>query len=355
MEQEKTAADKESLISRRHRVKQIKVTIIVLIVVFLILPTILCIIMFFKVQSLQKQIDMLMIERYGKTYNGLFEKNHESIAHAAVVQYNTSKSAKDILNENNKKQNTNMEEPNDISKESTVKSRNTIENNQSNGKKSGKDNLLEKKYIFDNSKTVYLTFDDGPSKYTADILDLLDTYNVKATFFVIGKTDKYSIEMYKRIIEGGHSLGIHSYSHDYDKIYNSLEDFEKDFTKLSDLLYDITGYIPYLYRFPGGSGNSVGKVDIQELIQFLDKESVIYFDWNVVNGDATGVEYSPEELYTNAMDGIKIHNTSIVLMHDTDTKENTVKSLEPILKTLTEQGINVLPITDEVTPIKQVK
>ncbi len=395
MEQEKTAADKESLISRRHRVRQIKVTIIVLIVVFLILPTILCIIMFFKVQSLQKQIDMLMIERYGKTYNGLFEKNHESIAHAAVVQYNTSKSAKDILNENNKeqlddtnkeketddinkkamtsetktleskvsdkntqeikKQNTNMEEPNDISKESAGKSGNTIENNQANGKKSEKDNLLEKKYIFDNSKTVYLTFDDGPSKYTADILDLLDTYNVKATFFVIGKTDKYSIEMYKRIIEGGHSLGIHSYSHDYDKIYNSLEDFEKDFTKLSDLLYDITGYIPYLYRFPGGSGNSVGKVDIQELIQFLDKESVIYFDWNVVNGDATGVEYSPEELYTNAMDGIKIHNTSIVLMHDTDTKENTVKSLEPILKTLTEQGINVLPITDEVTPIKQVK
>jgi peptidoglycan/xylan/chitin deacetylase (PgdA/CDA1 family) len=359
LEQENPTAEKESLVSRNNRVKRIKITIIVLIVIFLFLPTILCIIMFFKVQSLQKQIDVLMIERYGVTYNELFEKNHESIAHAAVVQYNTSSSVNYTLDEAVKASKGNQEETKKTSNVSNMISGNPLENKPVNEKVSEKVSekvyLSEKKYIFDSSKTVYLTFDDGPSKYTADILDMLDTYNVKATFFVIGKKDKHSKEMYKRIVEEGHSLGIHSFSHAYDKIYNSLEDFEKDFTKLSDLLYDTTGYIPYLYRFPGGSGNSVSKVDIQELIQFLDNESIVYFDWNVVNGDATGIEYSPEELYRNVMNGIKLHNTSIVLMHDTNTKGNTVKSLESILKTLTEQNVNVLPLTVDVTPIKQVK
>lgn len=355
LEQEKPTAEKESLVSRHNRVKRIKITIIVLIVIFLILPTILCIIMFFKVQSLQKQIDVLMIERYGVTYNELFEKSHEGVAHAAVVQYNTSSGTNYTLDEDVKDSNTKQEEAKETSNEPNVMSGNSLEIKSGNEKESEKVNLSEEKYIFDSSKTVYLTFDDGPSKYTADILDMLDTYNVKATFFVIGKTDKHSKEMYKRIVEEGHSLAIHSYSHAYDKIYNSLEDFEKDFTKISDLLYDTTGYIPCLYRFPGGSGNSVSKVDIQELIQFLENESIVYFDWNVVNGDATGVEYSPEELYSNVMNGIKIHNTSIVLMHDTDTKGNTVKSLESILKTLTEQNVNILPLTVDVTPIKQVK
>ncbi|WP_313129109.1 polysaccharide deacetylase family protein [Anaerocolumna sp.] len=385
LEQDKPAADKEALVSRHNRVKQIKITIIVLIIVFLILPTILCIIMFFKIQSLQKQVDMLMIERYGATYGKLFEKNHESVAHAAVVKYNNSIGKDNTLDKNKESQivnankeneavntetkkpdiensekqvlNTNLSESEDLSNESERKSEESLENDPITEKKTEKEdlNLSKEGYIFDSSKTVYLTFDDGPSKYTADILDMLDTYNVKATFFVIGKTDKHSREMYKRIIDEGHSLGMHSYSHVYDEIYNSLEDFEKDFTKLSDLLYDTTGYIPSLYRFPGGSGNSVSKVDIQELIRFLKEKSIIYFDWNVVNGDATGIDYSPEELYRSVMEGVKIHNRSIVLMHDTDTKENTIKSLESILKTLTEQDVNILPLTDDVTPIRQVK
>jgi peptidoglycan/xylan/chitin deacetylase (PgdA/CDA1 family) len=385
LEQGKPAADKEALVSRHNRVKRIKITIIVLIIVFLILPTILCIIMFFKIQSLQKQVDVLMVERYGVTYRDLFEKNHESVAHAAVVKYNNSIGTDNTLDKNKESQivnankeneavntetkkpdiensekqvlNTDLSESEDLSNESEKKSEESLENDLVTEKKTEKEdlNLSKEGYIFDSSKTVYLTFDDGPSKYTADILDMLDTYNVKATFFVIGKTDKHSREMYKRIIDEGHSLGMHSYSHVYDEIYNSLEDFEKDFTKLSDLLYDTTGYIPSLYRFPGGSGNSVSKVDIQELIRFLKEESVVYFDWNVVNGDATGIDYSPEELYRSVMEGVKIHNRSIVLMHDTDTKENTIKSLESILKTLTEQDVNILPLTDDVTPIRQVK
>ncbi|MBU5331556.1 polysaccharide deacetylase [Anaerocolumna aminovalerica] len=412
LEQEKTSADKVSLVSRHNRVKRIKATIIVLIIVFLLLPTILCIIMFFKMRSLQKQIDVLMIERYGVTYHELFEKNNESIAHAAVVKYNNSIGTDNALDKNDESQtgdnntedetvntetkkpdienpekrvhNTDLSEPESFSGETeetsdeskdisdewkessdewkditdeSQESEESLESAPVTEKKAEKEDLdLSKEgYTFESSKTVYLTFDDGPSKYTSDILDMLDTYNVKATFFVIGKTDKHSKEMYKRIIDDGHSLGIHSYSHVYDKVYNSLEDFEKDFTKLSDLLYDTTGYIPSLYRFPGGSGNSVSKVDIHELIRFLKEKSVVYFDWNVVNGDATGIDYSPEELYSNVMEGIKIHNTSIVLMHDTDTKENTIKSLESILKTLTEQDVNILPLTDDVTPIRQVK
>jgi len=204
-------------------------------------------------------------------------------------------------------------------------------------------------------KKVYLTFDDGPSIYTEDILKILDKYGVKATFFVIGKTDDHSIRMYKRIVDEGHSLGLHSYSHDYNIIYNSLADFKKDFTKLRNLLYDSTGYRVDIFRFPGGSSNPAGKKTVSAIIDYLNEESIVYFDWNVVNGDATGKELTASELYSNVMEGVKLHTRSIVLMHDTGTKKSTVESLNRLLKELTENGAQLLPLNDEVTPIQQVK
>ena len=82
--------------------------------------------------------------------------------------------------------------------------------------------------ILDTDKVVYLTFDDGPSTGTEEILTILRQYNVKATFFVVGKEDEYSMEMYEKIVEEGHTLGMHSYSHQYSTIYQSVEDFAKD-------------------------------------------------------------------------------------------------------------------------------
>lgn len=228
---------------------------------------------------------------------------------------------------------------------------------QASVKESGAD--TEKASDTDNGiykgKKVYLTFDDGPSVLTDEILDTLADYNVKATFFVIGKTDTASKNLYKRIVDEGHTLGMHSYSHKYSKIYNSLEDFDKDFTKLWKLLYDTTGYKPSIYRFPGGSENLVNKNGMDEFIRYLNDKSFVYFDWNVVNGDATGVNYTEEQLIDNVLKGVAAKRTSIVLMHDAQSKVKTVESLPELLEKLISGGAEVLPLDKDVSPIQMIK
>lgn len=205
-------------------------------------------------------------------------------------------------------------------------------------------------------KKVYLTFDDGPSKNTDDLLDLLAEYDVKATFFVIGHEGEEYSRLYQRMANEGHSIGMHSYSHDYGKIYKSVEDFEKDFTKISDLLYDTIGYVPDLYRFPGGSSNSKCKaLTIQPFISFLLEKDIRYFDWNVENGDATGKSYTVEELAQNLLDGVAKKTTSVVLCHDTNAKGKTLESMKIVLPALIEKGAQVLPITADTPIIRHVK
>ena len=110
-----------------------------------------------------------------------------------------------------------------------------------------------------NQKKVYLTFDDGPSDHTAQILDILKKHKVKATFFVVGKETEYAKKMYQRIVLEGHTLAMHSYSHNYDQIYANVGAFSKDLMKLQKYLYDLTDVKPYIYRFPGGSSNHCAK------------------------------------------------------------------------------------------------
>ena len=205
-------------------------------------------------------------------------------------------------------------------------------------------------------KKVYITFDDGPSKNTDALLDLLNEYNAKVTFFVIGHEGEENKRLYKRIVEEGHSIGMHSYSHDYAEIYKSVEDFEKDFTKISDLLYDSIGYVPKLYRFPGGSSNSRCKsLTIQPFISFLLENDLRYFDWNVDNGDATGKNYTVEELAQNLLDGVEKKTVSVVLCHDTNAKGKTLESMKIVLPKLVEKGAQILPITEDTPMIRHVK
>jgi len=204
-------------------------------------------------------------------------------------------------------------------------------------------------------KKVYLTFDDGPSVNTDDILDILNDYGVKATFFVTGKTDSHSISMYKRIVEEGHTLGMHSYSHKYDIIYKSVEDFDKDFTKLRDLLYDTTGLEPKIYRFPGGSGNKVSKRGMSEFIRYLNNKNIVYYDWNVLNGDATNIKYTDEQLIANVLSGVEKKTISIVLMHDSASKEATVRTLPELLEKLISGGAELYPLDPSVKPIQMIR
>ena len=203
-------------------------------------------------------------------------------------------------------------------------------------------------------RKVYLTFDDGPSSNTGKILDILDDYNVKATFFVNGRTDDHSKKMYKRIVDEGHTIGMHSYTHNYSQVYASLSSFKSDFFRIQQLIYDYTGVKCNLYRFPGGSSNQVSATDMSTLIRFLNKENVRYFDWNVSSGDATTNEESSDEIIENVMKDVVKYKTSVVLMHDAATKDTTVKALPKLIQKIQGEGDLILPIDDDTRLIQHV-
>lgn len=208
----------------------------------------------------------------------------------------------------------------------------------------------------DLKKEVYLTFDDGPSSNTNAILDILQVYDVKATFFVTGKTDEASKAAYRRIVDEGHTLGMHSYSHKYDEIYASKESFIKDLTDLQEYLYEITGVWPRYYRFPGGSSNTVSKVEIQELITWLNENNIRYFDWNVASGDAVNGQLSKEAITDNCLSKLDSQQKSMILLHDAGEKRTTVEALPEIISAVRKRGdASFLAITDETEPIQHRK
>lgn len=205
-------------------------------------------------------------------------------------------------------------------------------------------------------KEVYLTFDDGPSSNTDAILDILQAYDVKATFFVTGKTDEASKAAYRRIVEEGHTLGMHSYSHRYDEIYASKESFVEDLTALQEYLYEVTGVWPRYYRFPGGSSNTVSKVEIQELIAWLNENNIRYFDWNTESGDAASGRLPKETIAANCLAKLDSQQTSMILLHDAGDKKTTAEALPEIISAVRKRGdACFLAITDDTEPIQHRK
>ena len=202
---------------------------------------------------------------------------------------------------------------------------------------------------------VYLTFEDGPSDNTEEILDILAQYDVKATFFVVGKEDEESKALYQRIVDEGHTLGMHSYSNKYSQIYQSDEAFEEDFERLRDELYQVTGVNSIYYRFPGGSSNQISNVPMSDFIHYLNEKGVIYYDWNISAGDAASNAYSSEEIVANVMDDVVKYKTSVVLLHDASDKSTTVDALAPLIEALNEMGAEILPIDEDTSVIQYVK
>lgn len=207
-----------------------------------------------------------------------------------------------------------------------------------------------------NGKKVYLTFDDGPNKYTDELLDILKEKNVKATFFVVYNPDENTWHDYKRIIDEGHTLGMHSYTHIYDEIYASKEAFMSDVSKLHTFLYEQTGIDCQYYRFPGGSSNTVSDVDIQVLISYLNNNGITYFDWNALSGDALTNSMTPEELNETILQYVRTNEgDSIVLMHDLSTNHATVDSIADLVDTLRAEGYELCPIDETTVPVQHVK
>lgn len=202
---------------------------------------------------------------------------------------------------------------------------------------------------------VYLTFDDGPSIYTQEILDILDQYDVKATFFVLGKEDENSIKAIQDIVDRGHTLGMHSYSHEYRQIYESVTAFAEDFYKLRDYMQGITEVKSICYRFPGGSSNTISRIDMQEFADFLDKENIKYFDWNISSGDGASKILSAKIIAKNCTQGIEDRETSIILLHDSAQKRTTVDALPMIIENiLAMEDTVLLPITEDTQPVQHI-
>ena len=204
-------------------------------------------------------------------------------------------------------------------------------------------------------RKVYLTFDDGPSGNTNRILDILADYDVKATFFVVGKEEEEYQALYKRIVEEGHTLAMHSYSHKYNEIYQSVESYSADLSKLQEFLYDTTGVWCRYCRFPGGSSNTVSRVDMHELIAYLDDQDMSYFDWNISSGDAANIYLSASEIVRNCTVNLKDFDEAIILMHDASNKNSTVEALPRLIESIQAmEDTKIVPITDDTERVHHI-
>ena len=206
---------------------------------------------------------------------------------------------------------------------------------------------------WDGIRRVYLTFDDGPSIYTDQILEILDEYNVKATFFVTGEEAETNPERYKAIVDHGHSIGMHSYTHKYSEVYKNKESFIKDYTKIRDYLTETVGVTPTIYRFPGGSSNTVSSTDMDELCDYLTEQGIVYYDWNISSGDASHYPLSAQRITKNCLKNVTNFHDAVILMHDVSTKATTVEALPAIIEGLLDmEDVEILPITEDTVPIQ---
>ncbi|MCR5715974.1 MAG: polysaccharide deacetylase [Lachnospiraceae bacterium] len=319
---------------RRRRVNRLKKMIVTLVILCLLIPTVLSSILLIRVTNLQTQVTRLE-ERITQLEQGQITD---------LISAVQSDEAQTVSGE--------VADPGNLTEDEEG---------------AGSDIAADGEYAASDSdgtafqdtdaqvRKVYLTFDDGPSYQTDRILDILELYDVKATFFVVGKEEEHYSLLYQRIVKEGHSLGMHSYSHQYATLYASTESFTSDLDKIQDFLYDKTGVTSLLYRFPGGSSNSViTKENLNLDIAILQDRGIRYFDWNVSSGDASGATLSAAQIKENVISGIKRQSGDVVvLMHDADDKKTTIEALPQIIEEIQAmENVELCAITDETETVQ---
>lgn len=197
-------------------------------------------------------------------------------------------------------------------------------------------------------KTMYLTFDDGPSEEnTSRVLDILKERGIKATFFLVGENVKKHPDIARRIVAEGHSIGIHCNNHDYGTVYQSVDSFIQDFEAAHQIVYEVTGVDTKIFRFPGGSVNHYNQIISDEIVAEMTERGYIYFDWNASLDDAVGSR-EPQELVATAVATTLGREKVIMLAHD--VVYNTGICLEDLLDSLPEYAVK--PLDEEVEPIQ---
>lgn len=337
-------------IDRSARVRRIKRVIVGLIITAVFLPSVLCMILFMKIGNLEKQITELTYQK-------------------EIVNVVTESTR---VNEPNKADLTDNPEILDIKKEELAIEEALPEQNNSEDSESelpadeeqavetpvdaevAMDSQNEEASEAVNLKRVYLTFDDGPSSNTARILDILKQYDVKATFFVVGRLSETTTPMYRRIVDEGHTIGMHSYTHKYSEIYANADAFVYDLERIQSLIYEQTGVLSRVYRFPGGSSNTVSHTDVEVLKNELAKRDIRYYDWNVVSGDASSRYGLPkDDIVRNCTVKVINEEEAIILMHDLPEKATTVEALPEIIEYYQSLGVEILPIDENTTQMHQ--
>lgn len=202
------------------------------------------------------------------------------------------------------------------------------------------------------NKTIFLTFDDGPSARTGEVLDILKQKNVKATFFVVGNTSTAGKDYMKRIVEEGHTIAPHTFTHNFKSIYSSVEAYLNDFNKIYTLIYETTGVKPTIFRFAGGSKNSFNKNNYREIIAEMTRRGFDYYDWNLSTGDAVQKSLTPaEKCLSNVLNYSAKYNNAVVLMHDAQPKTTTVQALPALIDGLRNQGFSFQKLSNEIYPV----
>lgn len=306
---------------RQKRVAKLKKMIIGLVITLIAIPTILCIVLVVKLVVIK-----------GKVNNILDEKS---------MLENTTEYSEEISSSSG-----------EDTSEQIAQSDTEDTTQQSTEEQTTTPVVVEP---LPDGKYAYLTFDDGPSANTIQILDILDNYGVKATFFVNGHTGEVMEERYKAIVDRGHAIALHTYSHDYNNVYGGLDKFEQEIVSLRNYIKEVTGVDTTLFRFPGGSSNSRTD-DIKPYIQWLNDNGYSYWDWNCSSGDATGTKPSAEQIVANCLVQADAgYKNLVILMHDTKPKDTTVEALPALIEALQARGYEIIAIDGRSTPVQHRK
>ena len=198
---------------------------------------------------------------------------------------------------------------------------------------------------------IYLTFDDGPTSNTDTVLRILEEKDVKATFFVTGPKSEESDQRLRAIVEQGHTLGMHTYCHDYEIIYDSVEAYLEDMYQVFTMIREATGETPTVFRFAGGSINAHNQGIHQELMAEMLRRGFIPHDWNVSAQDATAKTLSVDEVIRNVMGSAAGKQRGIVLLHDGGYQRTTAKALGTIIDRFLEQGFRFDRIQTDTKPV----
>lgn len=306
---------------RQKRVAKLKKMIIGLVITLIAIPTILCIVLVVKLVVIKGKVNYILDEKSKLENTTEYSEEISSSSGEDTSEQIAQSDTEDTTQQSTEEQTTTpvVVEP-----------------------------LPDGKYA-------YLTFDDGPSANTIQILDILDNYGVKATFFVNGHTGEVMEERYKAIVDRGHAIALHTYSHDYNNVYGGLDKFEQEIVSLRNYIKEVTGVDTTLFRFPGGSSNSRTD-DIKPYIQWLNDNGYSYWDWNCSSGDATGTKPSAEQIVANCLVQADAgYKNLVILMHDTKPKDTTVEALPALIEALQARGYEIIAIDGRSTPVQHRK